>query len=63
MFDNKGDKGPPCGVPSSTGLTNPPSITPARRKARIQFQQSLVADSLCQFRHQFVVIDSVEELL
>src|ERR671920_575910 len=29
MFDSKGDKGPPCGVPSSTGLTSPFSMTPA----------------------------------
>ena len=31
--DVNGDKGPPCGVPSSTGLTSPPSITPTGRNA------------------------------
>src|SRR5713226_5493904 len=31
MLLSRGDKGPPCGVPSSTGLTSPPSITPACR--------------------------------
>src|SRR5271154_4226278 len=31
---SKGDNGPPCGVPSSTGPTNPFSITPAFRNAR-----------------------------
>src|ERR1019366_1432561 len=41
MFDSKGDRGPPCGVPSSVGLTSPPSITPARRKARISFNNLL----------------------
>src|SRR5215469_8081864 len=36
MLLSKGDNGPPWGVPSSTGLTSPPSITPARRNARIR---------------------------
>jgi hypothetical protein len=41
MFDSNGDNGPPCGVPSSTGLTSPPSITPATRNARINFSMRL----------------------
>src|SRR5690242_8406405 len=41
MFDSKGDKAPPCGVPSSTGLISPPSITPAVRNARISFNNRL----------------------
>jgi hypothetical protein len=28
---NRGERGPPCGVPSTLGLTNPFSITPALR--------------------------------
>src|SRR5476651_1942449 len=34
---SNGDNGPPCGVPSSTELTSPFSITPAFRNARISF--------------------------
>src|SRR5262249_28387058 len=34
-------KGPPCGVPSSTALTNPFSMTPACRNARISFSMRL----------------------
>ncbi len=41
MLLSKGDKGPPCGVPSSTGLTSPSSITPAVRNARISFNNRL----------------------
>src|SRR5260370_28995447 len=33
-FCVQGVSGPPCGVPSSTGLTRPSSITPALRNAR-----------------------------
>src|SRR5579863_650106 len=42
-FDNSGDKGPPCGVPSSTGPTSPFSITPAVRNARINLSALLSA--------------------
>ena len=41
MLLSKGERGPPCGVPSSTGLTSPPSITPAVRNARISFSNRL----------------------
>jgi hypothetical protein len=41
MFDNKGDNGPPCGVPAVSGLTNPCSNTPAVRNARISFKTRL----------------------
>ncbi len=34
--DTRGDRGPPCGVPSSVGLTKPPSRTPACRNPRIR---------------------------
>ena len=50
-------------MPSSTGLTNPSSITPAFEKRPDEFQQSLVADPFGHRRHQFVVIDSIEEFL
>src|SRR5882762_9577710 len=41
MFDSTGERGPPCGVPSSAGLTSPFSITPARKNARISFSNRL----------------------
>src|SRR5208337_2599274 len=36
-----GESGPPCGVPSSTGLTKPSSITPALRNARMSLSTRL----------------------
>ena len=36
-----GVRGPPCGVPSSVGLTMPPSSTPACRNPRISFNTRL----------------------
>src|SRR5439155_20652765 len=41
MFDSTGERGPPCGVPSSLGLTSPFSITPACKNARISFSKRL----------------------
>ncbi len=55
--------GPPCGVPSSTGLTNPSSITPAFKNARMSFNTRLFRHPLRHLTHQFVVIDPVEEFL
>src|SRR5579872_1143820 len=63
MLLSKGDRGPPCGVPSSTGLTNPPSITPGFQKRPDQLQQSLIADPGFDSGHQFVVRNPVEEFL
>ena len=37
----RGERGPPCGVPSTLGLSNPFSITPAFRNARINFKSRL----------------------
>ena len=37
MFDSKGDKGPPYGVPSVLTVAIPPSISPAFRYRRISF--------------------------
>jgi len=45
-FDNSGESGPPCGVPSSVGLTSPPSITPALRNPRMSFRVRLSATRL-----------------
>src|SRR5581483_4761377 len=59
---SKGESGPPCGVPSTLGLTNPFCITPAFRNARMSFK-SRVPNPLGDLPHQFVVIDSVEEFL
>src|SRR5215831_8809728 len=57
---SRGESGPPCGVPSTLGLTSPCSITPAFRNARMSFQP-LVLDALGDLAHQFVMIDSIEE--
>src|SRR6266849_5250300 len=38
---NSGESGPPWGVPSTLGLTNPFSITPAFRNARMSFNSRL----------------------
>src|SRR5580704_11163539 len=38
---SSGESGPPCGVPSTLGLTSPFSITPAFRKARMSFNSRL----------------------
>jgi hypothetical protein len=35
--DNRGDRGPPGGVPSAVGLPQPPSSTPAGRTPRLRF--------------------------
>src|SRR5206468_12559287 len=37
----QGESGPPCGVPSTLGLTNPFSITPAFKNARMSFNSRL----------------------
>src|SRR4029077_15764521 len=38
---SSGESGPPCGVPSTLGLTSPFSITPALRNARMSFNSRL----------------------
>src|SRR5260221_13103806 len=38
---SSGESGPPCGVPSALGLTNPFSITPAFKNARMSFSSLL----------------------
>ena len=40
-FTSRGVSGPPCGVPSSTGLTKPFSITPDLRNARTSLSARL----------------------
>src|SRR6266850_3253614 len=40
-FCVQGVSGPPCGVPSSTGLTKPSSITPDLRNARMSLSTRL----------------------
>ena len=51
------------GVPSTLGLTNPFSITPAFKNARMSFNIRLSFDPFGDLTHQFVVIDSIEEFL
>src|SRR5258707_7427717 len=57
---SSGERGPPCGVPSTLGLTSPFSITPAFRCPG-ELQQPLVLDALGDLAHQFVMIDSIEK--
>ena len=38
-LDSSGESGPPCGVPSTLGLTSPFSITPAFKNARMSFNR------------------------
>src|ERR1700752_3797178 len=63
MFDRSGESGPPCGVPSSAGLTSPFSITSHFQERPDQLEHSLVGHPPCDRRHQFVVIDPIKELL
>src|SRR5215216_4151987 len=58
---SSGESGPPCGVPSTLGLTSPFSITPVLRNARMSFSSRLSSTRLAIW--QFVVIDSIEEFL
>ena len=46
IFCVRGVLGPPCGVPSTLGLTNPFSITPAFRNARMSFSSRLSSTRL-----------------
>ena len=45
-FCVRGVRGPPCGVPSTLGLSSPFSITPAFRNARISFTSRLSSTRL-----------------
>src|SRR5712672_356619 len=60
---SSGENGPPCGVPSTLGLTNPFSITPGIQECPDELQQPLVLDPFGDLTHQFVMIDSIEEFL
>src|SRR5262244_1994105 len=60
---SSGESGPPCGVPSTLGLTNPFSITPAFKNARMSFSSRLSSIRLAICPISFVVIDSIEEFL
>jgi transposase len=43
---SSGESGPPCGVPSTLGLTSPLSITPAFRNVRMSFNSRLSSTRL-----------------
>src|SRR6516164_3525532 len=58
---SSGESGPPCGVPSTLGLTSPFSITPSIQECPDELQQPLVLDAFGNLAHQFVMIDSIEE--
>ena len=56
-------KADPLGVPSTLGLTNPFSITPAFQECPDELQQPLVRDPFGDLPHPLVVIDPIEEFL
>src|SRR5258708_24992559 len=60
---SKGERGPPCGVPSTLGLTNPFSINPGVQERPDELQQPFVFDTLGDLCHQFVMINSIEKFL
>src|SRR5260370_26061791 len=60
---SSGERGPPWGVPSTLGLINPFSITPAFKNARMSFKQPFVFDTFRDLCHQFVMINSIEKFL
>ena len=60
---SSGESGPPCGVPSTLGLTSPFSITPAFRNARMSFSSRLSSTRLAICAHQLLMVDPIEELL
>src|ERR1039457_4342934 len=62
MFDSTGESGPPCGVPSSAGLTSPFSYSGSQERTN-QSQQPLIADPFGNLREQSVVIEPVEKFL
>src|SRR6201981_561477 len=43
---SSGESGPPCGVPSTLGLTSPFSITPAFKNVRMSFSSRLSSTRL-----------------
>src|SRR5438874_11071274 len=58
MLLSSGESGPPCGVPSTLGLTSSDI-----QECPNELQQPLVLDALGDLAHQFVMIDSIEEFL
>src|SRR5512132_136176 len=62
-FDNSGESGPPCGVPSSVGPTSPSASTPAVKKPRIQPEDAPISHPLGHQPHQNVMVHPVEEFL
>ena len=57
----RGESGPPCGVPSSTGLTQAVFHHPGLEKRPDEFEHTFVGHPRRDARHQAVVIDPVEE--
>src|SRR5207302_5176473 len=57
----RGESGPPCGVPSSTGLTQAALHHPGLEKGPNELPHAFIRHPRGNVRHQAVVIDSVEE--
>src|SRR6516162_4062847 len=56
----RGESGPPCGVPSSTGLTKP-FHHPGLEKRPDELEHPFIGHPRRDARHQEVVMDPVEE--
>src|ERR1700737_2480851 len=61
MFASKGEATPPCGVPTSSWVTSPSSITPAFSHLRIKRITRRVADPMLDKTDQPIVVDRIEE--
>jgi hypothetical protein len=57
----RGESGPPCGVPSSTGLTQAVFHHPGLEKRPDEFECTFIGHPRGHARHQAVVIDPVEK--
>src|SRR4029077_16366770 len=60
-FCVRGESGPPCGVPSSTGLTQAAFHHPGLEKRPDEFEHTFIGHPRCDARHQTVMIDPVEK--
>ncbi len=63
MFDNKGESGPPWGVPFGNRAHQPVLHDSSIEKCPDEFQHTPVSYPLGHPSHQHIVVDPVEELL
>ena len=58
----RGESGPPCGVPSSTGPTQTVFHHPGLEKGPNELEHTFIGHPRGDARHQAVMIDPVEKL-